>query len=421
MNTNSRSCAITKTGRFGRLSETMSAASSRTTMWLFASQLLAAGVSLIVNVLASYSLAPDQRGYLAFFLQLAYFLTVLMMLGVEKPYVTHVRTAWGDAIKDILRLVRPGWWMIFAVMAASAVYLLQGANSVATALGLMCLFMMTNVHVRVTRSAYISSGRWRPFVFTSVGIQSLTLLSALVLTVGQAADSNWWLGCYAVAGLLASLVVMRTRKTALSPALTQEAHSKIRRQGLELIPASLGNTAMLRSDRLILPLLAGPEALGIYILVAASLEMTVWPIQQWADAKLSDWKHRLDQDQHVPVFRTMLLSAAGIAVLCIFMSALLVALVCFVLPAAYAESLSLLAPLSAASIVYGMTRVQQGVTIAKGQGKIVSAAEVVGMIASVALYLMLIPLWGAFGAAIGSTLGYCVCLVTTWIGTRRRG
>lgn len=402
-----------------RLRLALTSSSSRTTLWLFGSQVLAAGVSFLVNILASYSLAPDERGFLAFFLQLAYFLTVLMMMGIEKPFVAHVRGTWGDSVRDMLRLMRPGWLLLIAVVIASVWFLAIGETAVVTSLVLVGVFLMVNVHIRVVRNAYISSGQWKPFVGTSIAIQSVTLLSAVLLTWGSVSDSNYWLAGYVLAGLIATAVVLRSRSNARSRSMDVTLARTIRREGLDLIPASLGNTAMLRSDRLILPLLAGPEALGIYILVAASLEMTVWPVQQWADAKLSDWKKESEAGRRIGTVRTMVITAGSIALLCLGMSIFLLTLLEFVLPSAYAGSTALLLPLSLASVVYGVTRVQQGAAIAMGRGRLVSVAEIGGMIVSVVAYLVLIPGLGPLGAAVGSVIGYLTCLAMTWIGTRR--
>jgi Na+-driven multidrug efflux pump len=49
--------------------------------------------------------------------------------------------------------------------------------------------------------------------------------------------------------------------------------------------------------------------------------------------------------------------------------------------------------------------------VAQGHAGRVSAVELTGMIASVAMYVLLIPGHGAMGAAIGSLIGYFVCLL----------
>jgi hypothetical protein len=74
-------------------------------------------------------------------------------------------------------------------------------------------------------------------------------------------------------------------------------------------------------------------------------------------------------------------------------------------------------------VIYAMTRVQQGLMIARSWVGGVSIAETLGMAISVAAYFSLIPFFGALGAAFGSVIGYSVCLLAgsiVWIKNERK-
>nr|WP_274606960.1 polysaccharide biosynthesis C-terminal domain-containing protein [Agrococcus sp. KRD186] len=77
----------------------------------------------------------------------------------------------------------------------------------------------------------------------------------------------------------------------------------------------------------------------------------------------------------------------------------------------YRESLALLPPLIVAAAIYSCTRVQQGMLIAEDRTRSASFVEVTGMVASVISYVVLIPIFGAFGAAWGSVIGYTFALL----------
>ena len=76
----------------------------------------------------------------------------------------------------------------------------------------------------------------------------------------------------------------------------------VRREGLALFPAALSNMAMLRADRLALPVLASTSALGLYAAVATMTELLAWPLRAYADSRLGKWRaaHREGAPAHPP-------------------------------------------------------------------------------------------------------------------------
>jgi O-antigen/teichoic acid export membrane protein len=76
-------------------------------------------------------------------------------------------------------------------------------------------------------------------------------------------------------------------------------------------------------------------------------------------------------------------------------------------------------PLIAASAAYGVSRVSLGVLVARRRTGLASAAEVAGFVVSLAGYALLIPPWGARGAAWGSLAGYAACLAVAQLALYR--
>lgn len=185
----------------------------------------------------------------------------------------------------------------------------------------------------------------------------------------------------------------------------------VRRQGMRLLPAAFGNTVMLRSDRLLLPAIAGMEALGIYVVIATVMELATWPIKQWVDASLRTWRMQqsgLGLRWLVRLGVKVMLAAALMTVVLGVFAAIIVVIW---LPPAYHASLELIIPLGVAAVVYSAGRVIAGVLIARGREFTVSAIEISGMVISVVGYVALIPWLGALGAALGSVGGYTAALV----------
>jgi O-antigen/teichoic acid export membrane protein len=183
----------------------------------------------------------------------------------------------------------------------------------------------------------------------------------------------------------------------------------VRREGLALLPSTLANTGMLRTDRLLLPALASTAALGLYATVATVTELLAWPVQSYADARLGGWRAAADAGQ-LRTWRLLGRGALYALAAAPVLGALTYVLIVPVFGARYAGARSLVAPLVAAAALYGVSRVALAVLVARRRALLASGAEVCGFAVSVAGYLALIPGRGAAGAAYASLVGYGACL-----------
>ncbi len=385
------------------------------TTWLVSSQLLAAGVAFVVNLLAASVLDPTGRGQLALTLQVGYLLAILGMLGMERPFTANVSgRQFNETVSFLERLVRPGYWAgIIGLLLV--LYGLGTENYSFVMIGVLStIFVVSTMHMKIVRTAYIASRTWRPFVFTGIASQVLLVACCLLLTVLHVGAFEVWFAAYTVAGLVATVVICTPRRVS-PPVDSGQAKigRTVRSQGLRLLPASLGNTAMVRSDRLLIPALSSAAELGIYVVVATAIDMATWPVQQWADSRLHAWKE-------APPSKRMVSLMCGIALI---ITVGLVAVIAFLLdyivtqflPKPYAAGMTLFLPLSVAAIFYSLSRLTQGVLISRGAGTAVSVIEGAGMAVSILAYLVLIPSLGALGAAYGSVLGYSVCFFVSCV------
>lgn len=380
-------------------------------------QVLAASTAFIVNILSATAMEPEGRGYLALLVQITYVLTVAVMLGVDRPYLAARRSNFGEALYELTRLLKPAY-IILGFLVAGVVFLFVGGyESLAVSGGLIVFYLLGNVCARLIRTGYIASGHMSPFVLVSSLTQAALLTAAVILSVTATRNPDAWFIAYGGSGLIALVVcvfaVSRNRKGRVRKA----EERTIRHAGLRLLPASFGNTAMLRSDRLLLPLLASNTQLGIYIVVATTMELASWPIQNWVDASLNRWRNSGGAGR--PGMKTIFIAMIVTGVLAFLMGVVSLLLIRLVLGPAYAGSEILITPLGLAAIVYAASRVQQGIMIAGGQSRAVSSTEIIGMMFSVLGYVLLIPGLGAVGAAIASVGGYTVCFLAGLLIYRR--
>ncbi|RBP66969.1 O-antigen/teichoic acid export membrane protein [Brevibacterium sanguinis] len=376
---------------------------------LVASQVLAAGGAVLVNLLAAVVLDPAARGDLAFALQLAYFLSVFAVMGLERPFIAARTGVFGAEYRIFARLVVPGTLVVLPVaIVATAVspfstdWLWMGAIAIT---GYVALNSLT----RAVRVAYVSSRNWKRFTLNAIATQVVIIAGAGLLVLLDAGDPVLWMWVYVLSVLPAVVLLgLALRSGSLTAAPGRQETRELRRRGWVLLPSEFSNTAMLRSDRLLLPALSTSAELGLYVTVATVLEMATWPVQQWVDASLRGWStsaRSLPRMAARLIARCVLLLTVAATALGTAAYVMIVA----VLPESYLPATAAILPLAVSAVVFGITRVQQGLLIAAGAPGPVSVIEIIGTVASVLAYVLLIPQHGMLGAAYGSIIGYSIC------------
>ncbi|WJH23708.1 lipopolysaccharide biosynthesis protein [Pseudarthrobacter defluvii] len=388
-----------------------------TTFQLLVVQLVTAGTAFVVNIFSATVMPPEGRGYLALLVQITYLLTVAAMLGIERPYIADRQADFGDALYELVRLLRPGYLLAVLIISAVATFAVPDSQGLLVAVLLVVVYLVGNVCARLVRTSYIASGSVSPFLTVSISTQIFLLAaSAYLLFTANSSPQHWFLA-YGLSGLIALVVVAVAVVKRARAGVRRAEERRIRREGLYLLPASFGNTAMLRSDRLLLPALASNAQLGIYVVVATTMELASWPIQNWVDASLNKWRN--DGRSAIGGRGLMVKAVAATTVLSVLMGIASLIFIEYFLNDSYADSKTLIVPLGLAAVIYSASRVQQGLMIANGMTKSVSFAELIGMAVSVGGYVLLIPLLGAFGAAAASAVGYGTCLIAGLVLSRR--
>ncbi|MCM0675383.1 polysaccharide biosynthesis C-terminal domain-containing protein [Micromonospora phytophila] len=372
---------------------------------------MAAAASLLINVLAARTLGPAGRGNVALLLQVGYLTNMLAMAGTDRAYPVMIPPQRGAlaATGDAIRLVLPSG-AIFLLASIPLVFTIGAGTSSGAGLTVVAFLVAALAMVAggAVRTAAAASGVAGPFVAGAITGQLVLVVAVAGLAVLDVESPGLWLLAYGAALSLTPVIAWALLRRQPAGASPDSGHLRqARRLGLRLLPAGLAGMVMLRADRLLLPWLGSYEQLGLYIVVATVAEFAVWPVQSYVDAQAARW-HRQHLTGTLRRARPMLAAtayglAAGVALL--GAGSLLVPPV---FGDEYRGSVALLAPLAAGTLFYSVSRVAVGLGVATGRARSALVADIPAMVVALAAYVLLIPEWGALGAAVGSAVAYGV-------------
>jgi O-antigen/teichoic acid export membrane protein len=283
------------------------------------------------------------------------------------------------------------------------------------------LFAVVSAFVRGIRSIAIATGRHRGFYGYTLVSQALLILGIALLFLLRVNSIATWLLTYLLAGATPTAVwIIRWARSGPAAAqhtggtghacLVGDRLRRARREGLQLLPASVAASGMLRLDRLLLPAMASAGALGIYASVGTMTELIAWPLLALADSRLGVWREAYDRGV-LSLHRFLLLAIAYALVSAALGGVLIRVLLVPLLGSGYAEAGELIAPLVLAAATLGVSQLLISALTAIRRNFLASGVEIVGFAVSAVAYIVLIPPFGALGAAYGSVLGYGSCLL----------
>jgi O-antigen/teichoic acid export membrane protein len=387
---------------------------------LLVGQLTVGGTAALANVLMARALDPSGRGLIALLLQVAYLSSQLLLLGSERSFIAGYHGSSPAAgVRAYASLVLRPCAGALGLLVLAAVVLPAELRPSRTVLALLAAFTLVNVLVQVVRAVAIATTRYAGYLASTLVSQLLVLATMAGLYVAGATSPAVWFSAYVLANAVptaACAVYWARTRGGTAPAepvsrvRVASQRRSVRREGLALLPAALANMGMLRFDRLILPALATTAALGLYASVATMTELVSWPAQAYADSRLGGWRaaHRSGELRVSAVLGGAIAYAAVVGPI---LGAATYLLVVPLFGERYAPAKGLVLPLVAAASLYAVSRVSLALVIARGRNLLASGAESAGFVTSLACYVLLIPHYGAYGAAYGSLVGYAACLV----------
>lgn len=408
------------TVRLAALTATAVRAAKDASSVLLVCQLVAGGVAFVVNIFAARALAPAGRGELALLLQIAYLSSLGLLLGCDRSLVAVYA---GNSVRAVaracIRLLRlPS---LLGLTVAIVLLTVPAFGDWRTSLAFAVLFAVVNAFVRGIRSIAIATGRHRGFYGYTLVSQGLLMLGCALLFVLRVDNTATWLLTYLFAGAMPTVVwIVRWTRSGAAAAqhtggtghacLVADRLRQARREGLQLLPAAVANSGMLRLDRLLLPAMASAGALGIYASVGTMTELIAWPLLAIADSRLGVWREAYDRGA-LSLHRFLSLAIAYALVSAALGGVLIRVLLVPLLGSDYAAAGELVAPLVLAAATLGVSQLLISALTATRHNILASGVEIVGFAVSGVAYVVLIPPFGALGAAYGSIVGYGSCLL----------
>lgn len=400
-----------------RLEAALSTPSVANSLWLIGDRLLRMGLGLLVGVWVARYLGPEGYGSLSFAGSYVMLFSALAMFGLESIVVRELvqqpeqeRTVLGATFLirfvagicayllalGLLLFIRPGDWILLLLVA------LLGSSLLLQAFETVDLWFQSRV-----LSRYSVICRSTAFILSSVAKVALVLCNfSLVAIVAATAFETL------LAALL--LVIAYRRQSGIGISGWQRDPARLRSLLTTSVPMVLSGIVLmiyLRVDQVMLGVLASQTEVGLY---AAAVRISeIWYFIPTAIVssvfpgliELRSGKPELFEQQLQRLYN--LLSFLGYAV-ALPVTVLAPWLVKLLFGAAYQQSALLLSVLIWAGLFANLSVVRNAHFIALDWGRSLLWATSLGAASNVLLNLLLIPRYGALGAAIATCLSYWV-------------
>ena len=272
---------------------------------LISSLTLALG-ALLVNVFSARALGPTGRGALALHLQITYIASAVLLLGRDRSFLaTAVKdgSLRGDTRQMVSLMLMP---MTLGLVTSVAVGLTFHGSPEVTTGALIAGYVLVitgNMVARFNRSVAITAGR-PLYVATAVLVSQILLIgTSIALLLAKVTSVTTWFLAYGLTLTLpfACAIALALRGGASSE-FDRQTSRATKKLGMQLLPSvTSGEMAILRADRLLIPLLASYYELGIYVVAATMAELASWPLQQYIDSHTPGWGLRLSQGTLSPL------------------------------------------------------------------------------------------------------------------------
>ncbi len=353
--------------------------------------LAAAVVAFVVNILMARLLGPGPRGEVAFVLQVAYVIAPLLALGVDRQALREPRRS--AAISERHVWILGGLGMAIALALGS----LPVVACLATA--------AVGASMAIERGTGMATGTLGRFITFQVGIQVWILVASTVLFVSNVTEPVWWLAVYAAPAPVVLVLSFRRLSVPRSGgSLRHTLLGTVDHRSMTYMVGGFGILMAARVERLILPLLASTEELGLYVAIATASEMLVWAAGGLGESRVVEFL--TGPLTRIGLAKAALRDFAHFLMIAVPLAAGIYFLLLPLLGAEFAQADVLIIPLCLASAAWATYLQMSAVWLARGS-MIQSIRLDVGAAALTAGCVMaLIPQYGALGAAFGCLAAY---------------
>lgn len=382
------------------------------TMKLTGGHLSLASIALVSTLLSARLIGPEGRGLYTISTQVGLVCSLLCLGGLD---VAVMRTTSDDLVPWL------GATLLIRLAAVSVVGLLTsiGLGLVAANYALVPLFglglCIGGVGVRMAKSLGVAQGRTGLYVGQAVGMAVTTLAITALLFALRLSDWRIWTLAVCIVQVLGGIRIMR--KLHSRRLVSGQARPKLdgfAKTAWTYFPVSIGQLAALRLDRLLVGLLAGPAAAGIYAVSSTVAEVAASPGVSLADVSIP-------RSAANARFRTGLRWAPTAALFSAILTFFGLRFLPVLVGARFDGGLRLAVPLSVGSGIWVLFRNMQARTIAAGRSADASRTELISAGAALGLGLITIPAFGMAAAGWSSSVGYLIGVIVAASNQWRRG
>jgi O-antigen/teichoic acid export membrane protein len=390
------------------------------------SQIIGAICAFGVSVVVSRLLGAHAQGQMTLLLTVPWLVGLPLEFGVGAAGVAAVATG-RIGLRELRAAltVVTGILLVGALVAQLPPVVRVAARALPSlgGLGVRVILAASFATAAATMFRYVqvAAGRLGTFAVMSVLDRVLLLVGVLVLwKMGVLSESSMVLACAAAYGasFLAGCVASRIPTTAAwrTSAATVRL---LARSGWRIALANGLQMLNYRLDVVILSALSGAAATGIYS-IAGSIASLLWYLPNGAATVLLSRLGRMDAGT-APNRTAKIAGATGALVL--ILAALVAGIgrpaIAAIFGREFEGSYVPLLLLLPGVVALALPKVVNSYLITVGRTHVAMYASVVGVISTVALDLLLIPRWGASGAAVGSSVAYALFTVVVMAGFHR--
>ena len=358
--------------------------------------MVAAVVAFVVNILMARQLGPDARGEVAWALQGAYVVAPLLALGVDR-----------QALREPNRTTAISQWHVWILCIIGVAFSLAfGSASIAACIAVAAV----GASLAIERGTGMAAGTLNRFVSLQIAVQAWVLGASTVLFVANVDAPIWWLATYAApAPFLLFLSLRRAPDVRIEGTVRERLMGTVDRSALGYMVGGFGALMAARVERLILPVLGSTRQLGLYVAIATASEMLVWAARGLGESRVVGF-----MTGHVTRRSLAKVAAYDLTFFLTLAVPLGLGIRFLLIPLlgpGFSKSDALVIPLCLASASWATYLQLSAVWLARGSVKESMRLDVSAAVLTAVVVSVLIPHYGALGAAVGCFVAYTTMIV----------
>ena len=408
---------------------------ARSSVLSFAGALMSGLAGFVLSVLLGRGLGPLGSGYVFQMISVFTIATAIAKLGLDTTSVWLLprlaideRDGVRPAVRRLLLGSAAGGVAAGAAIALYAPFLDGGHEDLRTMLLVSAAFMplaaVSTVALAVTRGL----GGIRPYVLIgSIGLPGFRVAGvavALALGAGAVTVGITWLGVLALITVLALVWAQRSVRAfpSSSSAPGRDLTGRITRFSLPRAASSVVEQALLWQDVLIVGLLVGPAAAGVYAVVTRLVQAGFIPSTSMRIVVSPEFSRMVHQDRRAELTEFYTRTAQWIVLMSAPMFLVFGILgqpILSIFGPGFEQGYTALIVASLGGLLWSSAgNVQSLLLMAGGSGRAAMNKAVV-LVVSLSLLFTLVPMWGIVGAATAWTLSMTLDAVLALIQVRR--